>query len=194
MFDGTQLERFCNGTFSFVNQFRFVGEWKDGFIVKGVLYYKNSEMANSSTQMHILREIQGQGVLISSSNKWLYEGGLKDKKFHGYGWIYCSFQQYKHGTFFEDLLDGKTYKMSLNWGEITKGEYSMNKKTGIWERLTNSGYNIITGQSADQVTFPFINNDVFEGKVGFKRESYEVTFRSGVYTSVEKGRSEKKNI
>jgi len=41
--------------------------------------------------MHILIEKNDQGILISSSNKWMYEGGLKNKKFHGEGWIYCAF-------------------------------------------------------------------------------------------------------
>lgn len=126
-----------------------MGEWKDGFVTKGVLYYKNFEMAITQETQSIFKEVQGQGVWISSDNKWLYEGGLKNKKFHGYGWLYCSFHQYKHGNFIEDLHHGHTYKMRLVSGEISMGEYKMNKKIGVSKRLTNSGYFIVTGHSLD---------------------------------------------
>ena len=65
---------------------------------------------------------------------------MKNKKFEGEGWIYCAFQQYKHGQFSQDMMDGSSYKMSLNWGEINKGTYEKNKKIGVWEKLTNNGY------------------------------------------------------
>lgn len=49
------------------------------------------EVASFNNQMNILREKNGNGVIISSSNKWFYEGGIKNKKFNGEGCIYCSF-------------------------------------------------------------------------------------------------------
>lgn len=64
-FDGSPLERFRNGTFYFTNEFKFTGEWKDGFIVKGTLFYKNSEIANFSNSVQIYREKNGSGVMLS---------------------------------------------------------------------------------------------------------------------------------
>lgn len=38
--------------------------------------------------------------------------------------------------------------------------------------------------------FPFVNEDYYEGKVGYKRERYEVTFADGTYYSMHKGKVE----
>lgn len=69
-------------------------------------------------------------------------------------------------------MDGNSYKMSLNWGEINKGSYEMNKKIGEWEKLTNNGYCIKTLNNETKVTFPYINEDYYEGKINYKRETY----------------------
>ena len=78
--------------------------------------------------------------------------------------------------------------MSLNWGEINKGDYENDKKVGAWEKMTNNGYCILTENNVTKVTFPYVNQDYYEGKVDYKRESYQLTFINGKYFSIQKDR------
>lgn len=85
-------------------------------------------------------------------------------------------------------MDGSSYKMSLNWGEISKGSYQLNKKVGVWEKLTNNGYCMIQDKNETKVTFPYINDDYYEGKISYKWEDYQLIFLKGTYVSMKKER------
>lgn len=85
-------------------------------------------------------------------------------------------------------MDGECFKMSVNWSETTKGRYSNNKKVGVWEKLVNSGYCVFTGSEIDKVTFPFVNDDYYLGKVSCKKSDYSVNLINGTYFSVDKGK------
>ena len=64
----------------------------------------------------------------------------------------------------------------------------MNKKEGLWEKMMNTGYCIITGGEHDKVTFPFVNEDYYIGKVHCKKTDYTITLVNGTYYTVEKGK------
>lgn len=85
-------------------------------------------------------------------------------------------------------MHGESYKMSLNWGEITWGSYENNLKMGVWERVTNSGYFFNKDFEPQTVSFPYVNEDFFKGKATFKKQDYSVLFVSGTYYSVDKGK------
>ncbi len=87
-------------------------------------------IGNLSKEDFLVAKRTNIGVIISKDNKWMYEGGIYNNKCSGEGMIYCTFQQYKTGTFKNDRINGFSYKMSINWGEITQGESVLDQKIG----------------------------------------------------------------
>ena len=192
-FDSTPFERFKNGTFIFKSGYKFTGEWKEGLPKQGHLYNENKkvgEISNSSNNNYICSN-GVNGVFISKTNKWMYEGGLEQNECNGDGIIYCTFQQYKMGVFKDNKTNGAYYKMSINWGEISDGQCKMDKKIGKIKKMFNNGYFVVYNSSGGKasVTFPYLNDDKFEGSVKFDKSTFSVILRKGVYTCCSDGRN-----
>lgn len=182
-FDGTPFERIKNGIFRFNNDILLKATWKEGFIVDGILYDGNKEVANLKKEPTIIYCKSGNGVIISKKNKWIYEGGIKNNRCYGSGVIFCTFQQYKSGNFKEDKINGNSYKMSINWGEITNGNCEMDVKVGKWVKFLNKGYKVEYNikEKEAKVTFPFLNEDYYQGIVQFNSKKYGLNLKKGIY-------------
>ncbi len=87
--------------------------------------------------------------------------------------------------------------MSINWGEIGEGRKYLNKTVGVWKKLLNRGYLIEQRDDSKRVkvTFPYLNNDYYEGEVKYSTESqsnkYGVMFLKGTYYLNKKYKTEK---
>lgn len=71
--------------------------------------------------------------------------------------------------------------MSINWGEIVRAQYKNNKKVGNQERLLNTGFCLHLGEERERVSFPYANEDYYEGKVRLLKGDYGVLFVAGEY-------------
>ena len=182
-FDGTPFERVKNGVFIFNNDLILKAIWKEGFIIEGILYNGNNEVANLKKDPTIIYCKSGNGVIISKKNKWIYEGGIENNRCSGNGVIYCTFQQYKSGNFKNDKINGKSSKMSINWGEITNGNCEMDIKVGKWVKFLNKGYRVEykIKEKGAKVTFPYLNDDYYEGIVQYNSKKYGLTLKKGIY-------------
>ena len=186
LFDSTPYDRFKNGSFTFANGQRLIADWKDGGLLSGTLY-DNSNVIEIKTNDLIIRKKNGYGIVLQKNNKWMYEGGIKKGMCDGDGIIYCTFQQYKSGTFEKDKMNGKCYKVSLNWGEMTEGQRINDKKFGNWSKMLNKGFLIESSELSDEVniSFPFLNDDVFVGTIKYssdpKSRDFGFLFKQGVY-------------
>ena len=188
-FDGTQYERFKNGTFTFTKGDKFKGEWKDGIVVTGRLFDREGKVWEFFKDDTIIRRYNGPGnygIIVSKINKWFYEGGIENNDCTGNGTIYCAFQQYKTGQFVKNQIHGFYKKIGLNWGEITIGECEYDKRVGDWKRMLNKGILIETkvGESHSKVSFPFINEDYFMGTLHFlnmDKKPFDFKYKAGLY-------------
>lgn len=188
-FDGTSFERFKSGTFTFSKGDMFKGEWEDGLVKDGKLIDKTGKVWEFYQKDTIIVKPDHQldyGLMVSRTNKWFYEGGIRNGKCNGQGIIYCSFQQYKTGIFEDDRVTGNYIKVGLNWGDITEGECVKDKKIGKSIRTLNKGYRIETtvNEPKQKVFFPFLNKDYYEGFLSypnFEKKPYKFKFKNGVY-------------
>lgn len=187
LFDATPYDRFKNGSFTFKNGTKLIAEWKEGGLLSGTLYesHRTTEITKSDL---VIRKKGDSGVVLQKHNKWMYEGGIRKGMCDGEGIIYCTFQQYKSGTFERDRMNGKCYKVSLNWGEITEGQRINDKKFGNWTKMLNRGFLIESNEElSDEVTisFPFLNEDLYVGTIKYssdpKSKDYGFLFKQGVY-------------
>lgn len=189
-FDGTVYERFSKGTFYFTQGDKLIGEWRDGLLVDGQLLDKEGKLTEFQKDGSIVKKkldgIDNYGIIITKTNKWMYEGGIVQEKCNGKGIIYCTFQQYKHGFFENDMVNGYYKKVGLNWGEIMEGECVQDRKVGTWKKLINKGY-LIERSNEDvncRITFPYMNEDYFEGEIDNQQNEskpFYVKFKKGIY-------------
>ena len=188
-FDGTVYERFNKGTFKFTKGDKLTGEWRDGLLVDGQLIdAKGGVIEPQKDGTIVKRDVSADhyGIIITRTNKWMYEGGIVHNKCNGKGIIYCTFQQYKHGFFKNDTINGYYKKVGLNWGEIMEGECMNDKKIGTWKKLINKGYLIEkdSDEPTCRITFPFMNEDYFEGEIDNaqnEKRPYYVKIKKGIY-------------
>jgi hypothetical protein len=186
-FSGDKFERFQKGSFYFSNGHVLTGEWKEGVLESGRLKLNTGETVVYNPKEGLVKESNGRGVIIPKDEKWLYEGEIRNRQANGKGIFYCTFPQYYSGTFENNLSNSTCKRVRICWGEITEGSSRQSRKIGVWTRLLTRGYNIEinTKSETGRVTFPYLNDDYYEGEVEINWKSedkpYLFAFRKGTY-------------
>jgi hypothetical protein len=186
-FEGDINEKFMQGRFEFLSGLKFYGQWSNGVIQAGRLTDPDGNVLNDFTDSNITYTSGRYGIIVPKNEKWIYEGEIFNSKPNGIGTIFSTFLQYYHGSFEEERIKGTTYRMRIQWGEISEGSCIKNKKVGKWKRLLTRGYEIIGDvyETKGTVRFPYMNDDSFVGELEINWKSddkpYKCYLKSGKY-------------
>jgi len=186
-FEGDINEKFMQGRFEFTSGLKFYGQWTNGVIQAGRLTDSEGNVLTDFKDCNITYSNRRYGVIIPKSEKWIYEGEMFNGKPNGTGTIFSTFLQYYHGSFEEEKIKGLTYRMRIQWGEISEGSCFNNKKVGKWKRLLTRGYEIVgdVNETKGTVRFPYMNDDSFFGdlEINWKSDDkpYKCSLKSGTY-------------
>lgn len=186
-FEGDINEKFMQGRFEFLSGLKFYGQWTNGSIQAGRLTDSEGNVLSDFKDSNITYSSGRYGIIIPKHEKWIYEGEMFNSKPNGTGTIFSTFLQYYHGSFEEERIKGLTYRMRIQWGEISEGSCLKNKKTGKWKRLLTRGYEIVgdVSETKGTVRFPYMSDDSFVGELEINWKSddkpYKCNLKSGTY-------------
>lgn len=182
--DERNKDKFSEGTVIFRNGDIFKGVWCNGipqnatYITKtGVV--KNYYKENDFFYYDDTDGSSGKQILVNTED--IYEGGFKEGRKEGFGFLFSSYPHYETFNNLNGKLHGKYNCNYISGGYCYEGNYEHGKRVGKWKYQTVKGY-LFEGDADFKngtVTFPYMNEDYFTGEVEIKFQN--IIFRNGTY-------------
>lgn len=182
--DERNKDKFAEGTIVFRNGDTFKGVWHEGIPTSGIYINKHGVMKDYIKGQDFFDyddKEGGYGKQILANTEDIYEGGFKEGRQEGHGFILSSYPHYESFHNLNGKLNGKYICNYISGGYCYEGVYESGKRVGKWKYQTVKGF-FFEGDPTFKkgtVTFPFLNEDYFIGEVEIKFHS--ITFKNGVY-------------
>lgn len=182
--DERNKDKFLEGTLVFRNGNQFKGVWGNGIPKSGSYITKNGVVKafNKDDDFFDYDDTEGgHGKEIICNTEDIYEGGFKEAKQEGLGFLFSSYPHYESYHNLNGKLHGKYVCNYISGGYCYEGTYDHGKRSGKWKYHTVRGYFFEGDQDFKNgtITFPFMNEDYFTGEVEIKFQN--ITFKNGVY-------------
>lgn len=182
--DERNKDKFAEGSIVFRNGDVFKGVWSSGIPKSGTYINKQGVMKNYNKENDFFDYDDtdgGYGKQILVNTEDVYEGGFKEGKQEGPGFIFSTYPHYETFHILNGKLHGKYICNYISGGYCYEGMYEHGKRVGKWKYQTVKGY-FFEGDpdfKTGNVMFPFMNEDYFTGDVDIKFQN--ITFKSGVF-------------